>query len=79
MGVYGGHVKTLNIEVDGMNCGGCVKKITGHFSENENVQEVEVYLENKLVKIIGEDKLSNMSVRNELIELGFTVNSIQKS
>lgn len=72
-------MKTLDIEVEGMNCGGCVKKITEHFLANETVETVNVSLEDKAVKIVGDDSLSNMSVRNELIELGFTVNSIKKS
>jgi copper chaperone CopZ len=78
MGVCGGEMKTLNIEVEGMNCGRCVSKITDHFCINERIESVEVRLEAQTVKLVGDEALSNMSIRNELIELGFTVNSIKK-
>lgn len=72
-------MKTLNIEVEGMNCGGCVKKITGHFQSIDSIEEVKVNLEDQNVLIIGSDDLSNMKVRNDLIELGFSVKSIKKA
>ncbi len=72
-------MKTLNIEVEGMNCGRCVAKITDHFNKNDLIDTVDVDLEAKRVKLIGEEALSNMTLRNELLELGFTVNSIKKS
>ena len=72
-------MKTLNIEVEGMNCGGCVKKITGHFQSIDNIEEIKVNLEDQKVLITGSDDLSNMKVRNDLIELGFSVKSIKKA
>ena len=76
---YGGDMKTLNIVVEGMNCGGCVKKITNHFENVEGVMETTVSLEDKNVIIKGSDELSNMKIRNDIIELGFQVMSIQKA
>ena len=72
-------MKKLNIEVEGMNCGGCVKKITSHFQSIDKIEEIKVNLEDKEVLITGSDELSNMKVRNELIELGFSVKSIKKA
>lgn len=71
-------MKALNIEVEGMNCGGCVNKIKNHFNEIDQVKETVVNLESQTVKILGEDDLSNMKIRNDLIELGFSVKSIKK-
>ena len=71
-------MKKLIIEIDGMNCGGCVKKIKAHFEPLSNIQNIEVYLDDKKVEITGDDDLSNMKVRDDLIELGFSVNSIKK-
>lgn len=45
----------LDIEVNGMKCGGCAKKITQYFKMNSDVENVEVDLENKRVKIISTD------------------------
>ena len=75
----GVNMKTLNIEVEGMNCGGCVNKITGHFQSIDNIEEIKVDLEDQNVLITGSDDLSNMKVRNDLIELGFSVKSIKKA
>ena len=72
-------MKTLNIEVEGMNCGGCVSKITNHFQAMEWVNDTRVNLDNQLVEISSNDDFSNMKVRNDLIELGFSVRSIKKA
>lgn len=72
-------MKTLLVGVEGMHCGGCAKKITEHFSNVAEVESVDVNLDNKEVKIVAADELSNMGIRNDIIELGFTVTGIQKS
>lgn len=66
------------MEVEGIKCGGCVSKITNHFSQNMSINDVSVNLEDKLVTVIAEDDFSNMKIRNEIVELGFKVNSIKK-
>lgn len=72
-------LKILSIEIEGMNCGGCVNKITNHFQSVDGISETQVSLEEQVVTIIGNDDLSNMKVRNDLIELGFSVKSIKKA
>ena len=72
-------VKVIDLVVEGMNCGGCVKKITEHFMDSELIEKVDVSLEENFVKIVGSDDLSNMAIRNDLIELGFIVKSLKKS
>lgn len=72
-------MKQLNITVEGMSCGGCVKKITNHFNTYEGVSSVNVDLEKKLVGIECEEDVSNMDIRSEIIELGFEVTGIAKA
>lgn len=72
-------MKNLSIEVEGINCGSCVKKINGHFEGMAGIQSVSADKEKQLVEITCEDTVSNMDVRNDLMELGFTVNAIKKS
>ncbi len=72
-------MKTLSIEVEGMNCGGCVNKISNHFENIDGISDTKVSLEGQIVTIIADDDLSNMKVRNDLIELGFSVKSIKKA
>ena len=72
-------MKTLNIELEGMNCGGCVNKILSHFENGNGISETKVSLEGQTVTIIADEDLSNMKVRNNLIELGFSVKSIKKA
>ena len=72
-------MKILNIEVEGMNCGGCVNKISNHFQIIDGISDTKVSLERQTVTIISDESLSNMKVRNDLIELGFSVKSIKKA
>lgn len=72
-------MKILNIEIEGMNCGGCVSKISNHFQNIDGISDTKVNLEEQTVTVIADDDLSNMKVRNELIELGFSVKSIKKA
>ena len=79
MGVCGGFMKTLNIEVEGISCGGCVDKISNHFQEVEGVSDAKVSFKGQTITITGNDNLSNMNIRNDLIDLGFIVKSIKKA
>ena len=72
-------MKTLNIEVEGMHCGACVNKISNHFQNIDGISDTKVSLEKQTVTIIGSDGLSNMKIRNDLIELGFSVKSMKKA
>ena len=72
-------MKALNIEVEGMTCGGCVNQISNHFQDIDGISDTKVSLEGQTVTIIADDELSNMKIRNDLIELGFSVKSIKKA
>jgi copper chaperone len=71
-------MKTINMDVEGMKCGSCVNKISSHFKGLQNIEDIIVSLENKTVTITAEDEVSNMKMRNDISELGFTVLSIKK-
>lgn len=71
-------MKYLNIQVEGINCNGCVSKINNFFSDVEGISVEEVNIENQLVQLICEEDISNMTIRTQLIELGFNVMSIRK-
>lgn len=78
MGGIGECMKNLNIEVSGINCGSCVSKIENHFNLIEGIELVNVTKESQLVSITCEESLSNMKLRNDLVDLGFSVTSIKK-
>lgn len=71
-------MKTINMEVEGIKCGSCVNKITSHFKGIQNIEDVIVSLEDKTVTITAEDEVSNIKMRNEIVELGFIVFSMKK-
>lgn len=71
-------MKNLNIEVTGINCGSCVSKIKNHFESIQGVETVNAEKETQLVTISCDEGLSNMKLRNDLLELGFSVTSIKK-
>lgn len=63
---------TLNI--DGMTCGGCVKSVTNALNQVEGVQNAEVSLENKSVKIDFDDSQTDLDTLKQAIEdAGFDV------
>lgn len=63
---------TLNI--DGMTCGGCVKSVTNAINQVEGVQNAEVSLENKSVKIDFDDSQTDLDTLKQAIEdAGFDV------
>ncbi len=59
----------LEIRVDGMNCGGCVKKLTGRLQDAEGVDSVEVTLEPGLAVVRG--GISAAAAREVIVEAGF--------
>ncbi len=71
-------MKNLNLIVEGMTCKNCVSKIENHFLDQDLINSVSVALESKEVTISGDDSLSNMGIKKEVEELGFSVMSIKK-
>lgn len=71
-------MKNLKIEVSGINCAKCVNKINSHFSDVDGVESISVDKDTQTIDLSCEEEVSNMTIRNDLIELGFTVNSLKK-
>lgn len=71
-------MKSVLLNVEGMSCGGCVSKIENNLKNNESISEIQVSLEEKTVKVDGDDSLSNMGLKKEIEELGFSVTGMKK-
>ena len=56
--------KDITVEVNGMVCVNCVMAITDAFNKQEGVENVDISLENKTVKI---DMNENANLTNEKI------------
>lgn len=78
LGGIGAVMKTFNFTVEGMSCGKCTKKISDSMALNSAISLTEVSLEEKYVKISGDD-LSGMSLKRTIEELGFTVTKMTKT
>ncbi len=71
-------MKSVLLNVDGMSCGGCKSKIENNLKDNDAISEVTVSLEEKTVQVQGDDSLSNMSLKKDIEELGFSVTGMKK-
>ena len=71
-------MKTLNIAINGMSCNGCVNKIKNNFEDFDGVESIDISLDDKMAVIVLDDAISNMKIRNDIIDLGFEVESIKK-
>ena len=60
------------IKVDGMSCGHCEASVKERLMEIEGIEQVQVNLETKEVKIKGE-KISDKEVEEAIDEIGFEV------
>lgn len=72
-------MKNLIFNIEGINCGSCIKKIETNLSEMENLSEVVASKDEQSVKVTGSDELSAMSVKAKLEELGFPVVKMSKA
>ena len=72
-------MKSVLFNVAGMSCGGCKSKIEGNLGEQEQISKVSVSLEDKTVLVEGEDTLSNMTLKKDIEELGFSVTGMKKA
>lgn len=69
--------KKIEMNVEGMKCGGCTSKIEKLLSSIDEVSSFEVSLSEKTVKIQGE-KIKGMKLKTAIEELGFSVESLRK-
>lgn len=71
-------MKSVLLNVEGMSCGGCASKIENNLKGNESISQINISLEEKTVQIDGDDSLSNMTLKKEIEELGFSVTGMKK-
>lgn len=71
-------MKSVLLNVEGMSCGGCVSKIEKNLKDNDAISDIQVSLEEKTVKVEGDDSLSNMGLKKEIEGLGFSVTGMKK-
>ena len=70
-------MKELLINVEGMHCGGCEKRIQNAVSDIDGVESVEVSLENKNAKITCNKEWSDDKIKEAIKEEGFVVVNIK--
>ncbi|MDR9436572.1 MAG: heavy-metal-associated domain-containing protein [Thiohalophilus sp.] len=61
---------TLQITAQNIKCGGCVAAIENGLKALPGIDQVEVTIDNGLVRIEGEN-LSEQAIRDKLAELGY--------
>lgn len=74
-------VATLKLTVDGMRCAGCAGSITEKLEDREDVQEVYVHLDSKLVAVGLEDgvEVSDDDAKAMLKDVGYQVTKVERS
>jgi copper ion binding protein len=66
--------KTINIE--GMSCGHCVKRVENALKEIDGIKEVEVVLEENKAIIEFEGQIEDKTLIDAIDDAGYTVLSI---
>jgi len=67
---------TQNIQIEGMNCGSCVRHITLALKELPGVNDVEVSLSDKQAVLHASQPLTEAVIRHAVDEAGYTVVSV---
>ena len=68
------HEMILNVE--GMHCDGCVKRIQNVLQKMEGITEVQVSLEEKRVNIKSDRELDSKEIKEKIENLGFEVTNL---
>ncbi len=75
--MFGGNKITKIIEIEGMSCGHCSKKVETALSELKEVKSVNVSLEEKKAEVILKQEVDNDVLKNIIEELGYKVVNIK--
>lgn len=67
-------MEELKLNVSGMVCGGCEKRVVNALSELEGVKEVVADYKEGTVLIKSETKISEDIIKEKIDDLGFEVN-----
>lgn len=66
-------MKKIILKVDGIECGGCEKRIQNSVKMIDKVQEVVASHENGTVSVIVEEGVNEQEIKEKIEEIGFKV------
>lgn len=75
--MFGGNKITKIIEIEGMSCGHCSKKVETALKDLKEVKSVNVSLEEKKAEVILKQEVDNDVLKNIVEELGYEVVNIK--
>lgn len=75
--MFGGNKITKIIEIEGMSCGHCSKKVETALKDLKEVKSVNVSLEEKKAEVILKQEVDNDVLKNTVEELGYKVVNIK--
>lgn len=75
--MFGGNKITKIIEIEGMSCGHCSKKVETALNNLKEVKSVNVSLEDKKAEVILKQEVDNDLLKNIVEELGYEVVNIK--
>ena len=71
--MFGVNKNTKTIQVEGMSCIHCAKKVEIALKEIKQVKSIKVLLEEKKVEIILKEDIDNKILENTIEDLGYKV------
>ena len=75
--MFGGNKITKIIEIEGMSCGHCSKKVETALGDLKEVKSVNVSLEEKKAEVILKQEVDNDVLKSIVEELGYEVVNIR--
>lgn len=75
--MFGGEKITKIIEIEGMSCEHCSKKVEIALMDLKEVKSVKVSLEDKRAKIVLKKEIENDILKNLIEDLGYKVINIK--
>ena len=74
--MFGSEKITKTIEIEGMSCMHCAKKVEDTLKAIKGVKQVNVNLEEKKTIVVMKQGISNETLKNAVEELGYEVKTI---
>lgn len=65
-------MKTIEIQVENIKCGGCANSIRNSLSKIEGVNQIDVNIENGVISTIVEDFVNEEQLSKVLHKMGYT-------
>lgn len=74
--MFGREKITKTIEIEGMSCMHCAKKVEDTLKVIKGVKQVNVNLEEKKATVVMKQEISNETLKSAVEELGYEVKGI---